>query len=225
MTATASPPALVVLISGNGSNLQALIDSIDAGRLAARIAAVISDRPEAGGLARARRAGIAAEVVHHRDYDGREHFETELARRIDAHAPDLVLLAGFMRILTPPFVARYEGRMLNIHPSLLPHYRGLHTHERVLEAGDSHHGTSVHYVTADLDAGPVIAQARVPVCSGDDPGRLKDRVQAAEHHLYPLVVDWIARGRLIWRGERPWLDGAPLDEPRIFEYDRLGDPI
>lgn len=222
MTPTATPLTLVVLISGSGTNLQALIHSIDAGRLAARIVAVISDRPSAGGLDRARRAGIAAEVIDHRDYGDRESFDAVLARCIDGHAPELVLLAGFMRILTERFVARYEGRMLNIHPSLLPDYRGLQTHQRALAAGEPYHGSSVHYVTADLDAGPVVAQARVPVHADDDPERLKARVQQAEHQLYPLVVDWIARGRLAWREGQAWLDDAPLEQPRIFDNEQLG---
>lgn len=191
------------------------------GRIRGEVRAVISDRADAGGLALARELGIEAAVVPRREFADAAQFEQALAREIDRHRPDLVVLAGFMRILSGELVARYEGRMLNIHPALLPLYRGLHTHRRVLEAGDRHHGASVHYVTEELDGGPVVLQSRVPVLPGDDETRLSARVQAAEHIIYPKAIGWIADGRLAWRGGRPWLDGRPLDEPVVEDF--VGD--
>lgn len=185
--------AVVVLISGHGSNLQALID---AARPPVRIAAVIANRAEAYGLERARQAGIATAVIDHREHDDRESFDAALAAAIDARGADLVVLAGFMRILTPTFVRRYQGRLLNIHPSLLPLYKGLHTHQRALEAGDAWHGCSVHFVTEELDGGPVALQSRVPVRIDDTPESLATRVHAAEHLLYPVAVRLYAEGRL-----------------------------
>ncbi|HYW93399.1 MAG TPA: phosphoribosylglycinamide formyltransferase [Gammaproteobacteria bacterium] len=208
---------IVVLISGSGTNLQALIDAVRAGRLPARIAAVISNRPGAWGLERARRAGIDAVALDHTRYASRERFDAALQDTIDRYEPDLVVLAGFMRILTDPFVARYAGRMINIHPSLLPSHRGLHTHQRALEAGDRMHGVSVHYVTPELDGGPVIAQARVPVLPDDHADALARRVQLREHRLYPEVVGWIARGRLRLEDGVPVLDGRPLRRPLILD--------
>ncbi len=181
-------PTLVVLISGNGSNLQAIIDAIAHGSLAARIAAVISNEPDAGGLERARRAGIPTRVVCHRDHAGRSEFDRALAVEIEGFAPDLLVLAGFMRILGADFVRRYPGRILNIHPALLPRFRGTDTHRRALEAGVAEHGASVHVVTEELDAGPVIRQARVPVLPDDDPDTLAARVLAEEHRLYPAAI-------------------------------------
>jgi phosphoribosylglycinamide formyltransferase 1 len=175
-----------VLISGRGSNLQALIDAAAADpAFPAEIALVISNRPGAGGLERAAQAGIATATIDHRNYAGREAFDAALHDALTEAGVELVCLAGFMRILTPGFVARWEGRMLNIHPSLLPKYKGVDTHARALAAGDAVHGCSVHYVTAELDDGPVIAQAEVPVLDGDTPGTLADRVLEAEHRLYP----------------------------------------
>ncbi|HYW03902.1 MAG TPA: phosphoribosylglycinamide formyltransferase [Gammaproteobacteria bacterium] len=208
---------MVVLISGSGTNLQALIDAVRNGRIPARIAAVISNRPDAWGLERARRAGIDAIALDHARFASREGFDAALQDAVDRYRPDLVVLAGFMRILTDAFVRRYAGRMINIHPSLLPAHRGLHTHQRALEGGDRVHGVSVHYVTPELDGGPVIAQARVPVLPGDDAGALARRVQAREHRLYPEVVDWIARGRLRLEGGTPVLDGRPLRQPVILD--------
>ncbi|TRO95606.1 phosphoribosylglycinamide formyltransferase [Glycocaulis profundi] len=175
-----------VLISGRGSNLQALIDAAAADpAFPAEIALVISNRPGAGGLERAAKAGIATATIDHKDYEGREVFDAALHDALTEAGIELVCLAGFMRILTPGFVARWEGRMLNIHPSLLPKYKGVDTHARALAAGDTVHGCSVHYVTAELDDGPVIAQAEVPVLKGDTPETLADRVLEAEHRLYP----------------------------------------
>lgn len=207
---------IVVLISGSGSNLQAIIDAAASGELPGRIAAVISNRPEAFGLERARRAGIAAETLDHRRYPDRETFDQALMALIDRHAPDLVVLAGFMRILTPAFVRHYAGRMLNIHPSLLPRYKGLHTHARALAAGDSEHGVSVHFVTSELDGGPLIAQSVVPVAPGDTVASLSARVHSQEHMLYPMVIEWLTSGRLQWNSGNPVLDGAPLTGPVRF---------
>ncbi len=206
---------LVVLISGAGSNLQAILDQER--EIGARVCAVISNRPDAQGLQRAAAANIPAMVVDHSAYPERIAFEAELAQTIDAHAPDLIILAGFMRVLTPTFVLRYQGGMLNIHPSLLPAWRGLHTHARVLAHGESWHGCSVHYVTPELDGGPVVLQARVPVLADDTVERLQQRVQRQEHVIYPCVIQWIAQGRLTWRENMPWLDGAPLLTPVILE--------
>ena len=197
---------IVVLISGSGSNLQALIDSLDADN-PARICAVVSNRAEAFGLQRAQAAGIATHVVRHKDYADREAFDAALMDIIDTHQPNLVVLAGFMRILTPGFVRHFQGRLLNIHPSLLPKYKGLDTHRRALDAGDREHGCSVHFVTEELDGGPVAIQAAFTVEPDDSIEELTERVHAAEHVIYPLAVRWFAEGRL-----RLAEQGAMLDE-------------
>lgn len=210
---------IVVLISGSGSNLQAILDAVAEGDLHAQIAAVISNRPGARGLARAQAAGVTAITIDHRAYASREAFDQALAEQIDAQQPDLVVLAGFMRILTPAFVDHYLGRMLNIHPSLLPAFRGLQTHARALEAGVSTHGASVHFVTSELDGGPVIAQAEVPVRADDTPQSLAARVLAREHQLYPRVIEWFAQGRLKLLQGRAVLDGEPLLAPYRISAD------
>lgn len=199
MTSTAHPLPIVVLISGNGSNLQAIIDAIRAG-LPAEIRAVISNNPQAYGLNRAREAGIPAEVIDHHDYVSRTAFDQALMARIDHYQPKLVVLAGFMRILTDEFVTHYHGRMLNIHPSLLPRYQGLNTHQRVLDAGDKIHGVSVHFVSSELDGGPVILQAEIPVYEDDDTDTLVERIHKQEHIIYPRVIRWFAEGRLRLQG-------------------------
>ena len=211
-TTPASPLALVVLISGNGSNLQAIIDAIKEQGLQAEVRAVISNNPDAYGLTRARNANIAAEVLDHRDFPSREAYDQELQLVIDRYQPDLVVLAGFMRILTEEFVNHYQGRMLNIHPSLLPKYQGLNTHQRVLEAGDNVHGVSVHFVTPELDGGPVILQAEVPVHPGDTPDDLAQRVHQQEHVIYPLVIRWFSENRLVLDGDTVQLDGQPMSQ-------------
>lgn len=183
---------LVILISGRGSNMEAILRS----DLPVVVAAVISNEPDARGLEIARAQGIATAVVPHRSYPDREVFERALAEAIDRHAPDLVVLAGFMRVLTAGFVQRYRGRLVNIHPSLLPAFPGLHTHRRVLEAGVRIHGCTVHYVTESLDHGPIIIQAAVPVLPDDDEERLAARVLAQEHRIYPQAIRWIVEGRL-----------------------------
>ncbi|MDU9390731.1 phosphoribosylglycinamide formyltransferase [Pseudomonas sp. zfem002] len=201
---------VVVLLSGSGSNLQALIDSARAGDSPVRIRAVISNRADAYGLQRARDAGIDTVVLDHKAFDGREAFDQALVERIDAFSPQLVVLAGFMRILSGGFVRHYEGRLLNIHPSLLPKYKGLHTHQRALDAGDSEHGCSVHFVTEELDGGPLVVQAVIPVAADDTPESLAQRVHVQEHQIYPLAVRWFAEGRLRLGEQGALLDGQTL---------------
>ena len=215
MSSPASPAPLcrvVVLISGRGSNLQAIIDAQRARRLAIDLRAVVSNEPDAPGLGRARAAGIDAHVVDHRRYSTRVEFEQTLAACIDRYDPKLVVLAGFMRLLGPAFIDRYAGRMINIHPSLLPAFPGLRTHERALAAHAQRHGATVHFVTREADSGPIIAQAAVPVRPGDSPATLAERVLAEEHRIYPLAIGWFAQGRLTLHGTRVLLDGATLPE-------------
>jgi len=207
---------LVVLISGSGSNLQAIIDHIGQG-LPARIEAVISNQPSVYGLELARLAGIETRVLDHRVYPEREHHDKALGDLVSSFNPKLIVLAGFMRILSPGFVRRFEGRMLNIHPSLLPRHRGLHTHQRALDAGDKEHGASVHFVTDELDGGPLILQARVNIEPGDDADTLAARVLTREHIIYPRVIEWVAEGRLRLKSDRVLLDEKPLDGPMMLE--------
>lgn len=216
---------MVVLISGTGSNLQSLIDARQAGGLNAEIRRVISNRPRAAGLARAERAGIPPVALDHRRFGSREAFDAALTEAIEEASPELIVLAGFMRILTDGFVDRFQGRMINLHPSLLPAYRGLHTYERCLADGVSEHGTSVHFVTRELDGGPVIAQAPVQVRDGDTPESLRERVQAREHVLLPEVVRWFADGRLALKQGRVHFDDEPLEQPiQLTEDDVLHFP-
>lgn len=179
---------LVILISGRGSNMQSIIHAIEAGELHAEIAAVISNRPDAAGLTTAAQAGISTEMINHRDFDSRDAFDQQLAQRIDHYAPDFVILAGFMRILTAEFVNHYQGRLINIHPSLLPKFKGLNTHQRAIDAKETEHGASVHFVTTELDDGPVILQARVPVLADDTVETLSQRVLKQEHKLFPDAI-------------------------------------
>ncbi|MDX1589836.1 MAG: phosphoribosylglycinamide formyltransferase [Oleiphilaceae bacterium] len=205
---------IVVLISGSGSNLQALMEAAAGQRLGGgEIVAVISNRPDAGGLKRAAGVGIPGHSLNHRDYPDRPGFDRALSTLIDGYRPDLVVLAGFMRILTDDFVNHYQGRLINIHPSLLPAYPGLHTHRRALEAGDREHGATVHFVTAQLDGGPAIVQGRVPVLRDDTPERLAARVLTQEHRIYPAAVRWFCQGRLQLGDNGVLLDGAPLAHP------------
>ncbi len=205
---------IVVLISGRGSNLQSIINQAASGDLPVEIRAVISNRPGVKGLDRAAAAGIETRVLDHGDFSDRESYDRALAELIDSYHPGLVVLAGFMRILTPGFVRHYAGRMLNIHPSLLPKFRGLHTHERALEAGEKEHGASIHFVTEELDGGPVFLQAVVPVLPDDTPERLAARVLEQEHRLYPEAIRWFAEGRIrLTEDGRLLLDGKPLDSP------------
>jgi len=204
---------IVVLVSGDGSNLQALIDATVSGRIRAQIVGVISNVPSAYALERARLAGIPTQVVDHRQFADRAGFEAEVSNVIQEWKAELILLAGFMRVLTPAFVNRYSGQMINIHPSLLPAYRGLNTHARVLATGDRMHGCSIHFVTSDLDAGAVIAQAITNVLPTDDLPTLTQKVRKLEHHIYPLVVSWIAVGRIALLGNKVYLDGQELTNP------------
>lgn len=210
---SAAPLPVAVLVSGFGSNLQALLDAAGEGRLDADFRLVASDRQEARGLERARQAGVPALALPPAEHADRQHWNDALDAALRASGAELVVLAGFMRVLAPGLVNAWRGRMLNIHPSLLPLHRGLHTHRRALAAGDRMHGSSIHFVTEELDGGPVVLQARVPVLAGDDEQRLAQRVQAREHEVYPRVVQWAAAGRLCWRDEAPWLDDRRLDRP------------
>ncbi|MHA7879469.1 MAG: phosphoribosylglycinamide formyltransferase [Saccharospirillum sp.] len=201
---------LVVLISGSGSNLQAIIDACHTGVIDASISAVICNKAGVMGLDRARKAGLEAVTLPHTDYANRDAFDAALAERIESYQPDLVVLAGFMRILTDIFVKRFVGRMINIHPSLLPAYPGLNTHQRAIDAGDTVAGASVHFVTPELDGGPVIAQRSVPIAPGDDANALARKVLAEEHRLYPEVIRWFVDGRLTFSQGKAWLDHTEL---------------
>jgi phosphoribosylglycinamide formyltransferase-1 len=203
-------PRITVLVSGRGSNLGALLAAERAGTLSGTVSAVISNRPEAAGLATATAHGAATAVVDHRRFGDRDAFDAALATAIDASEPDLVLLAGFMRILGPAFVRRYQGRMLNIHPSLLPAYPGLHTHRRALEDGVRIHGCTVHFVTPDLDHGPIVIQAAVPVRADDDEATLAARVLASEHRIYPAAARAFCEGRLVIEGRRVRVMGEAI---------------
>jgi phosphoribosylglycinamide formyltransferase 1 len=203
--------AIVILISGRGSNMEAIVERCAAEAWPARVAAVISNRAESAGLQYAAAAGIPTAVVDHRAFASRDAFDAELARVIDGFAPDLLVLAGFMRILTPGFVERFEGRLLNVHPSLLPAFPGLHTHRRALAAGCKVAGATVHLVTAELDHGPIVMQSAVPVRAGDDEAALAARVLATEHVIYPLAVRWFVEGKLRFdAGLVRHADGASL---------------
>jgi phosphoribosylglycinamide formyltransferase-1 len=212
-TVTPSSLPVVVLISGNGSNLQAIIDAINAGQMNAHISAVISNRDDAKGLQRARQAGIAAEVLEHKNYPSREVFDHDLQQRIDHYQPKLVVLAGFMRILSDNFVAHYAGRMFNIHPSLLPEFKGLNTHQRVLNAGRTQHGASVHFVNNELDSGALVLQAVIKVTASDNIDTLAQRVHKQEHIIYPMAINWFAQGRLTYRNHQAFLDNQRITTP------------
>lgn len=210
--------SIVILISGRGSNMESLLAAVARGEVPVRVAAVISNRPDAKGLETAAAQGVPTAVVDHKAYAGREAFDAALVECIDRYAPDLVVLAGFMRILTEGFVRHYQGRLLNIHPSLLPSFPGLHTHQKALAEGVRIHGCTVHFVTPALDHGPVVVQAAVPVLDGDDEAALAARVLAQEHLVYPLAVRWFAEGRLRLEDGRVRLDAprpapAPLISP------------
>ena len=213
---------LVVLLSGSGSNLQAILDACLQGQgqgkgqapaIAARVVGVLSNKADAFGLTRAQQAGVDTAVLAHGNFPDRDSFDAAMADIIDAWQPDVVVLAGFMRILSAGFVTRYSGRLLNIHPSLLPKYKGLHTHQRALDAGDSEHGCSVHFVTPELDGGPVIAQAVVGVKADDTAESLAARVHVAEHQVYPAVLGWLAEQRLSLQQGQIVLDGKPQLTP------------
>jgi phosphoribosylglycinamide formyltransferase-1 len=210
---------VAVVISGRGSNMEAIARAAQLPERGYRVVRVIADRPEAGGLARAAALGVLTSVVPVKQFAQRRDFEAALAAEIGASGAALVALAGFMRILSPEFVQRFEGKLLNIHPSLLPAYKGLDTHARVLAAREAHHGASVHYVTAELDGGPVVMQGRLRVRSGDTPDSISARVHALEHIIYPHVCSLIATRRIVWREGSVYFDGKPLAAPLIEEND------
>lgn len=201
---------IVVLISGSGTNLQAIIDACKLADFPGDVVGVISNKSEAYGLVRAKESDIPTQVISHKDYDSRENYDKSLIQCIDSYKPDLVVLAGFMRILTPEFVQHYAGNLLNIHPSLLPKYQGLNTHQRAIDAGDKEHGVSVHYVTEELDGGPVILQAKVPVFEGDTAEEVAGRVHEQEHRIYPLVVKWCCLQRATMKNDKAYMDNIAL---------------
>ncbi|MCV2884037.1 phosphoribosylglycinamide formyltransferase [Aestuariibacter sp. AA17] len=203
---------IVVLISGNGSNLQAILDRSLEQNIHGQVVAVISNRPDAYGLTRAEQREVDTQVLDHTEFETREAYDYQLKNLIDSYHPDLVVLAGFMRILSDPLVMHYHGRMLNIHPSLLPKYKGLNTHSRAIEAGDTEHGASVHFVTPELDDGPVVIQSKVPVFKDDTELELAARVQEQERNIYPLVIEWFCRGRLTMENNKAYLDGNEIPE-------------
>jgi phosphoribosylglycinamide formyltransferase-1 len=212
---------VAVLISGDGTNLQALIDAARSPVCPYRVTHVLSDKAEAHGLERARQAGIPTTLVERKPGEARTDYDARLADAVDAAAPGLVILAGFMRIIGGRLVADYAGRMLNIHPALLPRYKGLDTHRRCLEAGDPVHGTTVHFVTAELDGGPPVLQAEMEVRDDDDVATLTRRVQALEHRIYPIAARWFAEGRLRLEDDRVLLDGRPLEGPVCITSNAL----
>jgi len=201
---------ILVLISGSGTNLQAIIDACADKEYPGSVVAVVSNKDDAYGLTRAKNAEIATLALSHKDFTSREAYDIELIKKIDAFEPDIIVLAGFMRILTPNFVEHFQGKLVNIHPSLLPKYQGLNTHQRAIDAGDKEHGVSVHFVTEELDGGPVILQANVPIFEGDNSDDLAARVHEQEHRIYPLVIKWLCQQRLTMTNERAILDGKVL---------------
>lgn len=207
-----APLPIVVLISGSGSNLQAIIDACASGQINAEIKAVISNKADAFGLKRAQRADIPTHVLDHKLFGNRQSFDSALKKLIDGYQPELVVLAGFMRILTAEFVNHYLGRMLNIHPSLLPNFQGLNTHKRAIEANAKQHGVSVHFVTPELDGGPVINRAIIDVDSADTPESLGKRILEEEHKIYPEAIGWFADGRLQLDANQAMLDGTPVPQ-------------
>ncbi len=202
--------SVVVLISGNGTNLQAILDACDTSIKDGKVTAVFSNKATAYGLERAKKAGAEAVFIDPKAFDTRDAFDRSLMDQIDEHKPDLIVLAGYMRILSSEFVRHYLGRMINIHPSLLPKYPGLNTYQRAIHAGDEEHGTSVHFVTEQLDGGPVIMQARIPILDEDTVESLTLKVQEKEHVIYPLVVQWFVEGRLAMKEGKAFLNGEPL---------------
>lgn len=207
-----------ILISGSGTNLQAFIDAVEKGDLALDLCVVFSNNPNAFGLERAEKAGIPTACIPHSDYPDRASFDQAVIAGLDRFAPDLLVLAGFMRILSTEFVAHYSGRILNIHPALLPRFPGLNTHQRVLDAGDKWHGSTVHFVTEKLDAGPRILQGRLTVKPGESAEALALRVQAVEHQIYPQAAAWVGSGAVEFRDGECWIDGERADEPVIQTY-------
>jgi phosphoribosylglycinamide formyltransferase-1 len=208
-----------ILVSGSGTNLQSFIDKVAAGKLDLELCLVFSNRPDAFGLERAKKAGIPTACIEHGDFDSREAFDQAVAAVIDDYAPELIVLAGFMRILSPWFVHHYEGRVLNIHPALLPKYPGLDTHRRALDAGDEWHGSTVHFVTEELDGGPRILQGRLHVDPKETAEELQHRVQAVEHQIYPEAAELVGCGRVAYRDGEAWIDGRPAHDPILKSFD------
>jgi len=215
------PLNIVVLISGSGSNLQAIIDAISAGKLHAKISAVVSNRPKVKGLERAKSAGIPTHTLDHTEFESREAFDQQLMRTIDQYQPQLVILAGFMRILTDDFVAHYNNRMLNIHPSLLPEFKGLNTHQRALDANVIQHGVSIHYVSNELDGGLVVLQAVLDVQADDTAELLQQRIHRLEHVIYPMVIEWIAQQQLEIIDQQVYLNKQKLTSPAKWIDNQL----
>ena len=209
--------ALAVLISGNGSNLQAIIDAVEAGCLNAEIRTVVSNNPDAYGLVRASAHGIDSHVLDHRDFAEREQFDAELQAHLEALDPDFIVLAGFMRILGPAFIEAFAGRILNIHPSLLPAYKGLNTHQRALDNNEPRHGVSIHLVTAELDDGPVLVQASYPIEAGDGVEELQKKGHRLEHRMYPAVLSWLSENKLTIEGGQVLHEQALLEQPLVFK--------
>lgn len=212
------PCRTAILISGSGTNLQAFIDRAAAGEVELDLSVVFSNRADAYGLQRAEKAGIATTCISHTGYGSREDFDRAVAATLDEWRPELLILAGFMRILSPWFVAHYEGRILNIHPALLPAYPGLDTHRRVLDAGEAWHGSTVHFVTEELDGGPRILQGKLAVDANETADELCARVQAVEHQIYPQAANWFGQGRLQYRRGEAWMDGKLLEEPIVSTF-------
>ena len=207
-----------ILISGSGTNLQAFIDAVGRGDLGLQLCVVFSNNANAFGLERADKAGIPTACIQHRDYPDRESFDDAVIAELDRFEPDLLVLAGFMRILSSRFVKHYHGRILNIHPALLPLYPGLNTHQRVIDAGDEWHGSTVHFVTEKLDAGPRILQGRLAVKPGETAEQLALRVQAVEHQIYPRAAGWVGSGKVKFQDGDCWVDGRPADEPVVQTF-------
>ena len=207
-----------ILVSGSGTNLQSFIDQVADKSLDLDIAVVFSNRSDAYGLTRAKNAGLRTVCIEHGDFEDRETFDRAVAAALDTFETELIILAGFMRILSPWFVKHFEGKILNIHPALLPRYPGLHTHARVLEAGDTHHGSTIHFVTEELDGGPGILAGRIAVTPGETASELQARVQAVEHQIYPQAAQLFATGRITYKNGDAWMDGQILDSPVVIDY-------
>jgi phosphoribosylglycinamide formyltransferase-1 len=208
-----------ILISGSGTNLQAFIDAVVAGSLDLDLCVVFSNRPDAYGLERARQAGIPTACIEHGDFPDRVSFDRAVIAQLDRFEPELLILAGFMRILSPEFVEHYEGKVLNIHPALLPKYPGLDTHQRALDAGEDWHGSTVHFVTEELDGGPRILQGRLRVNPDESADELQTRVQAIEHQIYPEAAGLVGSGRVVFRDGRSWVDGEVAEKPLLRSYE------
>ncbi len=211
-----NPLQLAILISGNGSNLQSIIDAIETGRLNAKIKAVVSNKSEAFGLVRATRHGLHTWVIDHQDYANRDQYDDVLQHYLESIDPDYIVLAGYMRILSPDFIEAFEHRILNIHPSLLPAYKGLNTHQRALDNAETQHGVSIHLVTAELDAGPVILQASYPVETGDRVEDMQTKGHRLEHQMFPQVLSWLSDNKLTIEGGQVFYEQALLDQPILF---------